>query len=341
MSFVDCPGHDILMATMLTGAVVMDAAVLVVAANEPCPQPQTSEHLAATEIVQMKNILILQNKMDLVDIDAALRHSAQIRQFVQGTVAESAPVIPISAQLQINIDVVCEYIVRHVPVPVRDFISVPRMMIIRSFDVNRPGEDVEHIHGGVAGGSILQGVLRVGDELEIRPGVVTKDACGRMRARSIFTSVVSLLAEANDLGFAVPGGLIGVGTNIDPTLTRADRLVGHVLGHTGRLQDVYAEIEISFTLLSRLLGVAADSASGKQAMVQKLVPGEILMVNIGFASSGAKVRAIKDNLAKLVLNQPACTQAGEKIALSRRIDKQWRLAGWGLIRRGCKLSGDA
>ena len=51
LSFVDCPGHDILMATMLTGAAVMDAALLLVAGNMSCPQPQTSEHLAAVEIM--------------------------------------------------------------------------------------------------------------------------------------------------------------------------------------------------------------------------------------------------------------------------------------------------
>merc|ERR1711916_228083 len=64
VSFVDCPGHDILMATMLTGAAVMDAALLLVAANESCPQPQTSEHLAAIEIMRLKHIIILQNKID-------------------------------------------------------------------------------------------------------------------------------------------------------------------------------------------------------------------------------------------------------------------------------------
>ena len=60
VSFVDCPGHDILMATMLNGAAVMDAALLLVASNESCPQPQTSEHLAAIEIMKLKHIIILQ-----------------------------------------------------------------------------------------------------------------------------------------------------------------------------------------------------------------------------------------------------------------------------------------
>jgi len=63
VSFVDCPGHDVLMATMLNGAAVMDAALLLIAGNEPCPQPQTSEHLAAVEIMKLNNIIILQNKI--------------------------------------------------------------------------------------------------------------------------------------------------------------------------------------------------------------------------------------------------------------------------------------
>jgi translation initiation factor 2 subunit 3 len=100
VSFVDCPGHDILMATMLNGAAVMDAALLLVAGNEPCPQPQTSEHLAAVEIMRLENIIILQNKVDLVKPDAAIAQHEQIRKFVAGTVADNAPIIPISAVMK-------------------------------------------------------------------------------------------------------------------------------------------------------------------------------------------------------------------------------------------------
>ena len=133
--------------------------------------------------------------------------------------------------------------------------------------------------------------------------------------------------------FAVPGGLIGVGTVIDPTLTRADRLVGQVLGLKGKLPDVFIEVKISFYLLRRLLGVkAADGSKG--AKVQKLSKSEILLVNIGSTSTGGKVLAMKKDMAKLALMQPVCTQQGEKIALSRRVDKHWRLIGWGQINRG-------
>lgn len=109
VSFVDCPGHDILMATMLNGAAVMDAALLLVAGNEPCPQPQTSEHLAAVEIMQLKHLLILQNKIDLINESQAKDQNEQIKNFIEGTVADSAPIIPISAQLKYNIDVFLIY----------------------------------------------------------------------------------------------------------------------------------------------------------------------------------------------------------------------------------------
>ncbi|ERE65121.1 eukaryotic translation initiation factor 2 subunit 3-like protein [Cricetulus griseus] len=256
VSFVDCPGHDILMATMLNGAAVMDAALLLIAGNESCPQPQTSEHLAAIEIMKLKHILILQNKIDLVKESQAKEQYEQILAFVQGTVAEGAPIIPISAQLKYNIEVVCEYIVKKIPVPPRDFTSEPR--------------------------------------------------------------------------------LIGVGTKIDPTLCRADRMVGQVLGAVGALPEIFTELEISYFLLRRLLGVRTEGDK-KAAKVQKLSKNEVLMVNIGSLSTGGRVSAVKADLGKIVLTNPVCTEVGEKIALSRRVEKHWRLIGWGQIRRGVTI----
>ncbi|KAB5590099.1 Eukaryotic translation initiation factor 2 eIF2-gamma-II [Ceratobasidium theobromae] len=321
VSFVDCPGHDILMATMLNGAAVMDAALLLIAGNETCPQPQTSEHLAAVEIMKLKHIIILQNKVDLIR-----------------TIAENSPILPISAQLKYNIDAVNEYILRTIPTPVRDFTSSPKLIVIRSFDVNKPGAEIADLRGGVAGGSILQGVLKLNQEVEIRPGIITKDNEGKVRCKPIFSKIVSLLAERNELKYAVPGGLIGVGTRIDPTLCRADRLVGQVLGSVGDLPAVYTELEISFFLLRRLLGVKTEDK--KQTKVQKLAKNEVLMVNIGSTSTGGRVMNTKGDLVKILLTSPACTEVGEKVALSRRIDKHWRLVGWGSVRRGTTIDLD-
>merc|ERR1712156_470742 len=292
VSFVDCPGHDILMATMLNGAAVMDAALLLIAGNESCPQPQTSEHLAAIEIMKLKHILILQNKIDLVRDQQAKEQHEQILSFIEGTVAEGAPIIPISAQLKYNIEVVCEYIEKKIPVPLRDFTSAPHLIIIRSFDVNKPGSDVEDLKGGMGGGSILKGVLKVGQEIEVRPGLVSKDSEGKLTCKPIRSKIVSLFAEQNDLMYAVPGGLIGVRTEGDK----------------------------------------------KGAKVAKLSKSEVLMVNIGSLSTGGRVIAVKADLAKIGLTNPVCTDVGEKIALSRRVDKHWRLIGWGKIRNGVRVN---
>ncbi|XP_076924769.1 eukaryotic translation initiation factor 2 subunit gamma-like [Bidens hawaiensis] len=340
--FVDCPGHDILMATMLNGAAIMDGALLLIAANEPCPQPQTLEHLTAVDLMRLKHIIILQNKVDLVQENVALNQHEAVQELMQGTIADGAPVIPVSAQLGYNIDVVCEFIIKRIPIPKRNFVSPPNMIIIRSFDVNKPGSDVDKICGGVAGGSILKGVLKVNQNIEVRPGIVVKDKNGNIKCSPIYSRIVSLFAEQNKLQFAVPGGLIGVGTTMDPMLTRADRLVGQVLGEVGSLPDVFVELEVKFCLLRRLLGMKTEGTE-QQATISDLSKAEILMGNIGSMSTGARVlevkndKAKKSGVAKLQLTSPVCTTKGEKIALSRRVERHWRLIGWGTIRGGLTL----
>ncbi|KAJ1735826.1 eukaryotic translation initiation factor 2 subunit gamma [Coemansia biformis] len=329
VSFVDCPGHDVLMTTMLNGAAVMDAAMLLISANETCPQPQTSEHLAAVETMKLKHVIILQNKVDLISEEQALSNREQIQDFIKGTIAEKSPVIPISAELKFNIDAVVEYIYRNIPVPVRDFSLDPRLIVIRSFDVNKPGCGVDQLKGGIAGGSILRGVIKLGDQIEVRPGYVDVGEDMKVRVRPYRSRVVTLNAEANALQFAVPGGLIGVGTLLDPTLCRGDRLVGSVLGTVGSLPMVVVEIEIEYFLLRRLLGVVSEGK--KQAKITKLSKNEHLRVNVGSSTVGARVAGIKETAAKLVLNPATCAEIGESIALSRRIEKSWRLIGWATI----------
>jgi len=289
--------------------------------------------------MKLQHLIILQNKIDLVPEALAQKQYTQIKDFVKGTVAETAPVIPISAQLKFNVDVLCEYICRRIPIPVRDFSASPRLIVIRSFDVNKPGTEVDDLKGGVAGGSILQGVLKQGDEIEIRPGIVSREAGDNLKCTPIRSRIVSLFAEQNTLKFAVPGGLIGVGTMIDPTLLRQDRLVGQVLGEPGKLPNVYSELEISYYLLRRLLGIKSEGGDQKsKSRIARLEIGEVLMVNVSSTSTGGRVIAVKQDLAKVVLVQPVCTVEKEKIALSRRIDKHWRLIGWGQINGGTTIN---
>lgn len=99
------------------------------------------------------------------------------------------------------------------------------------------------------------------------------------------------------------------------------------------------ELEISLFLLRRLLGVKTEGDK-KQTKVSKLVKNELLLINIGSTSTGGRVLSVKADLAKIQLTSPACTEVGEKVALSRRIEKHWRLVGWGSVQRGTVLELD-
>lgn len=333
VSFVDCPGHDILMATMLTGAAIMDAALLLIAANEQCPQPQTNEHLAAIEIMKLKHIIVLQNKIDLITQDDALQQHKDITNFIKDTAAHNSPVIPISAQLKFNIDVLCQFMIKNIPLPMRDFTSKPRLIVIRSFDINKPGCEVDDLQGGIAGGSILHGVFRVGDEIEIRPGKCHRDSGGIWHARPLRSKIVTISTEKNSLQYAVPGGLIGMGLTVDPMICRGDRLVGNIIGLPNTLPEIYDMVEVSFHLMRRLAGTRADEGK-KTQKIENLSKGETLQVNIGSFCTTATVKVVAKDQCRLELNMPISAEREEKVAISRRIERHWRLIGWGNIVRG-------
>src|SRR5208337_307308 len=171
VSFVDCPGHHSLMVTMLSGSSLMDGALFVLASNAKCPQAQDREHLLAAGSVGIKNLVIVQNKIDVVSKERALENNKDIQSIVPGTIAEDALVIPISVQHGTNIDVLLRQIEDRIPTPKRDMTASPRMYVLRSFEVNKPGTDIDGLLGGVLGGSIVQGVFRIGDQIEIKPGI--------------------------------------------------------------------------------------------------------------------------------------------------------------------------
>lgn len=324
VSFVDAPGHEVLMATMLSGAAVMDGAILVIAANEPCPQPQTKEHLAALEVVGVKNIIIAQNKIELVTPQEALRNYQQIKEFVKGTIAEDAPIIPISAQNKVNIDYLIESIEKYIPTPKRDPLKPPLMYVVRSFDVNKPGTRATELSGGVVGGTIVQGVLRVGDEIEIRPGMVSIDNSGRSIAQPLITRIVSLKHGGLNVKEARCGGLVGVGTSLDPSLTKADNLAGNVIGKPDMLPEVVSEITIDISLFETVIGAA------KQLKVEKIKLKEPLLLNILTAITLGVVKDVRENHVTVELKKPVCASKGQRVAISRRINDRWRLIGYGV-----------
>jgi len=322
VSFVDSPGHETLMATMLSGAALMDGAILVIAATEPCPQPQTKEHLMALEIIGVRNIVIAQNKIDIVTKEEAVEHYRQIKEFVKGTIAESAPIVPISAQQELNIDILIKAIEETIPTPKRDPTKPPLMYVARSFDVNKPGTKPEQLKGGVLGGSLMQGRLRVGDEIELRPGRRV-EVENKVKWVPIRTEVSSLMAGGEMVEEVRPGGLIGVATTLDPAMTKSDAMVGQIVGHPDHMPPVWKTLTIEVQLLERVVGTA------EERKVENLKKGEMLMITVGTATTVGVVDNVKKDVAEISLRRPICALPGARAAISRRIGSRWRLIGVG------------
>jgi len=325
VSFVDCPGHHSLMVTMLSGAALMDGALFIIAANAKCPQAQDREHLIAAEIAGIKNLIIVQNKIDLVDRDRALENYNEIKSFVKGTIAENAPIIPISAQHKINMDDLLEAIDKVIPTPKRDSTAPPRMYVLRSFDVNKPGTEVEDLVGGVIGGSITQGVFRTGEEIEIKPGLRIEKG-GRARYEPLPTNVRSLYVGGGSVEEARPGGLVGIGTSLDPALTKSDGLVGSIVGKMGTLPETLDKLTLEVQLLERAVGTES------QVAVDKIKTNEALVLNAFTTVTSGIVTSAREQIIDVALKNPVCVEQNSKVAISRRIGEGWRLIGFGKIK---------
>ncbi|MFB0557959.1 MAG: translation initiation factor IF-2 subunit gamma [Candidatus Bathyarchaeia archaeon] len=325
VSFVDAPGHEILMATMLSGAAVMDGAILVIAADEPCPQPQTREHLAAVDIVGLRDIVIVQNKIDIVTREDAIRNYNEITKFVEGSVAEGAPIIPVSAQHGVNTDLLIKAMQDYLPSPEHDPKKPPRMYIIRSFDVNKPGTIIEELKGGVVGGSIIQGKFSSGDEVEIRPGLPVREK-NRLKMHELFTEITSLHTGGGPVKEALPGGLVGVGTLLDPSLTKSDGLVGSLIGRPRTLPPVLEDVSMDIRLFETVIG------SRQMENVDPVARGESLLFNVGTAKTMGAVSKVSKGYLEARLTIPICGEEGDRVAISRRIGGRWRLIGIGVLR---------
>ena len=321
VSFVDSPGHESLMANMLSGGALMDGAILVVAANEKVPQPQTREHLLALQVLGITQIVIVQNKVDLAESEKAIENYSQINEFVKGSVASNAPIVPISAQHKLNIDALIEAIETSIKTPPRSTSKAAIMHVLRSFDINKPGLPLDKVNGGVIGGALIQGELTLGDEIEIRPGFMDEK---KNKYESI-RSIVSTLGTGAGLVQKVrPGGLVAIGTKLDPTYVKSDSLIGSVVGKPETLPDDVEDINIDVKLF--------DTAVGTQEMVkvEPIKTKEFLRLNVGTAATLGTVTNSKDNKIEAKLKKPLCLIPQSRVAVSRRIADRWRLIGAGI-----------
>jgi translation initiation factor 2 subunit 3 len=321
VSFVDSPGHESLMANMLSGSALMDGAILVVAANEKVPQPQTREHLLALQVLGIQQVVIVQNKVDLTDYDDAVKNYKQIKGFVKASVAEEAPVIPVSAQHKVNIDALIEAIENNIKTPPRKKDATAVMHVLRSFDVNKPGIPIKQVKGGVIGGALIQGEFKLEDEIQIRPGFLDEK---KGKYEPINSTISTLGTGAGLVEKVRPGGLVAIGTKLDPTFVKSDSLIGSVVGKPDHLPDDVDDISVEVHLF--------DTAVGTQDMVkvEPIKVKEPLRLNIGTAAILGTVMSAKDGKIEVKLRKPVCMMPRSRVAISRRITDRWRLIGAGV-----------
>lgn len=317
ISFIDAPGHETLMTAVIAASSLLDGAIFLIAANEPCPQPQTAEHLTILNILGIKNIVIVQTKVDLVSKEQAVENHKQIREFLKGSVAENAPIVPVAATYKLNIGRLADLIEQYIPTPKREEKAPLRMYVSRSFDVNKPGTAIQKLRGGALGGSVVQGILKKNDKVEVRPGIARKEGAP---PKPLICDVKSIHEEREELPEAGAGGLIAIGTKLDPALTKADSLVGSVIGRPGELPEATPILKIKYNLIPRM-----DIEN------PPLRVGEPLAVNVCTATSVGVIAQLMKGVATVKLKKPVVAEKSAKIALSRRLGQRWRLAAWGTV----------
>ncbi|MFT4310461.1 MAG: translation initiation factor IF-2 subunit gamma [Candidatus Woesearchaeota archaeon] len=323
-SLVDAPGHESLMATMLAGATIMDGALLLISANEVCPQAQTREHLMALEMSGITNVIVVQNKIDLVTPQQAKKHYEQIKTFLKGTKFEHAPIVPISARLNINISALLQCIQQTIPTPTHKQQDDALFIIARSFDINKPGTEPKDMVGGVLGGAVKSGQFNVGDTIEIRPGHVYQEK-NQLTYKPYTTTIEHLMYGGTKVKDITPGGSAAMLVGLDPSVVKSDQLVGCIAGKPGTLPPVWQKIDIEAHLLQKVIGAQQEKK------VDPLRQNETLMLNVNSAATVGTITQLSKKKATLSLKLPICAHVGSRITLSRRIDNRFRLIGYGII----------
>lgn len=325
-SIVDAPGHESFMATMISGAAVMDYALLVVAADEKCPQPQTIEHLKTLEIAGIKKIIVVQNKIDNVSKEDALKNYKEIVDFLDKTTYKDSKIIPISAQHSANLSSLLKEIVETFDEPQRNLEKTPLMNIVRSFDVNKPGSSYDILKGGILGGSVKQGVFKVDDEIEIKPGIMEQKE-GKVTYQTIYAKILALKSDKDSIESAVPGGSIAIMTGLDPFLTKADTLVGQIAGSKGTLPEPTSEIVFSINLFDKIV------TSTKEYEVKPIILNEAFMLIVNSMTTVGIITKANPKEATIKLKRPVMAFDGDRAVLFRRFEgNKWRSIGYGVVK---------
>ncbi len=318
VSIIDSPGHKTLMTIMLSGAALASGAILVIAANQKCPQPQTLEHLETLKIMGVKNLVVAQTKVDVIGKERAKENKAEIEAFMKSNGFEGIKIIPVFSIHDVNIVELLQEVGRF-SAPKASSKEELSFLVVRSFDVNKPGTPIKELGGGVLGGALKNGGLKVGDKITIYPGVFLRNVWEPLK-----TKVVQIQSEFGSEK-EIHGGLtVGVKTSLDPSITRRDGLAGSLATFADKPPILKSKINIMYSSLTE---------REKTMFKKPLQKNEIVLINVlaskvlgtVFSVSGDKVAIIMNNNAQI-----PCYN-GDKAVISRKLDNVWVLSGSGLI----------
>lgn len=325
LSFIDCPGHQELILTMLGSIRLMDAVIVIVSVADPIEKkPQLIQHLAAIKLSGLKKILVCLNKLDLVTKDVANERYEELQKVLSSFNIKPINIIPTCFNKKIGVSWLLQEILDNF-IPDNNVDEVSRFMATRSFDINKPGSNWNDLKGGVLGGSLFNGKLNVDDVIEIRPGICGKGKNGKLISQPIKTKILSIKTDQEELENMLPGGLMGVGTDIDPFYCKDDQLAGNIIGLEGTLPSVYDSVQLKFELIEDFGGVWKPKVNDN------------VFLQVGTLSISSTLTQVSKKIIKLDLSRPACIDEDLMIMISHKEEGIMKIVASGTIKSGNKI----
>lgn len=317
LSFADLPGHQELILTMMSSVSLMRGGICIVSAFEPIgKKPQLIQHLIAAKMANIDNLIICLNKLDLVTKELAKTRKKELDDLLEKLEIKPSIIIPTCFNKKLGISNLLKAIMNiYPPITQKENVN-PILRTTRSFDVNKANTEYNNICGGVIGGTLTQGELKIGDEIEIRPGIISKD-----KSQPIITKILSLQTDGKNIDKISSGGLVAIGTDIDPYYCKGDLLMGSVVGKVGTLPQVYTEVTIKYNKLE-LEGIDIKW----EPILDDVVFLQILNTNVE-----AKIIKNQDTNLTFKLIKPVCIEQKSKILVCKKIDSILKITGYGIF----------
>lgn len=323
-SLLDCPGHKEFMDVAVGATGIMDSVLLVIAANEPI-QSQTHQHILAylssrTKITASSDTkaVMIHNKLDLVTKEQAIASHREITEFMVGSSFEDVPMIPTSLRTGRGTDDMVRAIVDCMtPTWTRKSFTGPgELSVVRSFDLNRNGRFKKQLLGAAFGGAVSRGVFRVGEWIEIKPGLIDLD---KHTVQPLYTKIQSIYSGVHSIDYALPGGTIAISTGLDPSLSLKNNMAGQTIGHVGTLGEIVDQIELPLRRAVDLEGNKIKPTPGMKVKINNktmTVTGQILTYKKARRTSKDKATATaKLKTASIQLDRPICIIEGAHVAV--------------------------